>query len=381
MTSSTPRLALDRPASPVNWKWVLLIWLIPAVIATLQSAAGYATRGMLAKEWPYAALQFPRWMAWALVTPLVFEVQRRYPLTPPHLRRAIARHLGVAVVVVLVMEAIWIPPSLWISASLNPGAQQETPLTGLIVFALLGRIIPGTITYGAILGVASTLHSRDALRQRELAASQLEGQLAQAQLSALKMQVQPHFLFNTLHAITVLIPTDPSGATRMVARLGDLLRLTLSRAQAREVTLEHELELVRLYLDIESVRFADRLTVHYDIPADVLDASIPDLLLQPLVENAIKHGLASSRDAGVLRLIARRDGRWLEVEVHNTGRAVTDHTVRDGIGLSVTRARLAGLYGEQHHFSVTMKAEGGAVARVRIPWKALASQETATING
>jgi two-component system, LytTR family, sensor kinase len=201
----------------------------------------------------------------------------------------------------------------------------------------------------------------------------------QSQVAALKAQIQPHFLFNTLHAVTVLIGTDPAGAKRMVARLGDLLRLTLARAQAREVTLESELELVRLYLDIESVRFADRLTVAYDTPAEVLGAAVPDLLLQPLVENAIKHGIATSPGAGRITITARRVDRWLDLEIRNSGRAGARATSgRDGIGHGVTRARLAGLYGADHAFRVVpaTDGEGGAVAHVRLPWRDLRAAET-----
>lgn len=348
---------------------MLIAFLVPAVIATLQSIAGYATRGLLNKEWPYAALQFPRWMVWALVTPLVFAAQRRYPLARPGLGRAMGMHAMLSVVLSVVMEALWLPITLWISARLNPGAPAEAGLAPLLIFAVFGRIIPGALTYAAILGVASTLDSREALRRRDVATSQLEGQLVQSQLAALKMQVHPHFLFNTLHAITVLIREDPAAATRMVARLGDLLRLTMSRAQAQEVTLEAELELVRLYLDIESVRFADRLTVTYDVPREVLQGAVPDLLLQPIVENAIKHGIAPSAGTGQIAVSARQMDRWLEIVVRNSGRTIAAAAARDGVGLSVTRARLSGLYGDAHNLVFAPQPGGGAEVTVRIPWR------------
>lgn len=362
----------------LRWRWVLLVWLIPAVIGTLQSLAGYATRNALAKEWPYAVLQFPRWMAWALATPLVFAALRRFPLKPPSLGRAIGMHALISVGISMAMEAVWTPLTIAISTSLNPGNSEPFPILGVLVFSFLARLLPGALTYAAILGVASTLESREALRRRELTASQLEGQLLQSQLGALKMQVHPHFLFNTLHAITVLIARDPAAATRMVARLGDLLRLTMSRAQAQEVTMERELELVRLYLEIEQVRFADKLTVTWDVPIGVHHAAVPDLLLQPLVENAIKHGISTSAGAGEIVIAARREGAFLGIEVRNTGGAPSSGSlVADGIGLSVTRARLAGLYGDSHAFSVDVHADGGATARVRIPWRDL----SATSNG
>lgn len=236
---------------------MILAWLVPATIATLQSAAGYATRGVLAAEWPYAALQFPRWMSWALATPFVFAMQRRYPLSRGAPWKSIGRHALASIGVSLAIEAVWLPVNIWVSALLNPGRNEPIPVAMLIVVAVLGRLLPGAFTYAAVLGVASTLESREALRRRDVAAEQLRGQLAAAQLGALKMQVHPHFLFNTLQAINVLITQDPPAATRMVARLGDLLRTTLSRAQAQEVTLADEIDIVRLYLDIERVRFAE----------------------------------------------------------------------------------------------------------------------------
>jgi hypothetical protein len=364
--------AADDAARPslLRWRWVLLAWLLPAIIGTLQSAAGYATRNALAQEWPYALLQFPRWMIWALVTPLVFAAHRRYPLKRPALGRSLRMHALFSVAISLAIEGLFLPVTLWISATMNPGASEPIPILGLVVFSLLGRILPGALTYAAIVGVAATLESREALRARELTASKLEAQLLQSQLGALKMQVHPHFLFNTLHAITVLIARDPAAATKMVARLGDLLRLTMSRAQAQEVSMERELELVRLYLEIEQVRFADRLTVTWDVPHGVQQAAVPDLLLQPLVENAIKHGVSRSAAPGEVVIAARREGAWLAIEVRNTGATPAGGAnVTDGIGLAVTRARLEGLYVTSHEFDVDVKATGGAVARVRIPWR------------
>ena len=357
----------ERPRVPLAWRWVLLAWLVPAVISTLQQFAAYAARGALEKEWPYAALQFPRMMAWALVTPAIFAAQHRFPLQRRGLGRAVAAHLALSALLSVGMELAWIPITIQLSAWLNPGPQEAIPWL-MVSVGLLARVVPGALTYAAVLGVASTLESREALRRREAAQQQLQGQLAAAQLHALKMQVQPHFLFNTLHAITVLIARDAPAATRMVARLGDLLRLTLSRAQRQEVTLADEVELVRHYLEIERVRFADRLTVEWELPPETLDAAVPDLFLQPLVENAIKHGIATSAERGTITLRSRREGEWLVLEVTNTGREATATTAREGLGLAITHGRLEALYPGRHEFSLTRTPAGGAVARVRLPW-------------
>lgn len=360
----------QAPGGHIPWRWILLAWLFPAVIATLQSAAGYATRGALAAEWPYAALQFPRWMLWAAVTPLVFAAWRRYPVARPGLGRAIGRHLMFSVGLSVALEALWLPANVLVSIWLNPGVREAIPWASVFVLAVLGRIVPGALTYTAILGVAATLESREALRRREVAASQVEAQLVRTQLDALKMQVHPHFLFNTLQTITVLVDRDPRAATRMVTRLGDLLRLTLARARTQEVSLARELEVVRLYLEIEEVRFPGRLAVHLDAAPDTLPAAVPDLLLQPLVENAIKHGIAPSASPGEIRLTARRDGDRLVLVVRNSGKpAVPSLVTTDGVGLSVTKARLQGLYGHAHQFTFAPLPAGGAEVTVAIPWR------------
>ncbi len=362
-----------EPARRPAWKWIWLAWLFPAVISTLQSVAMYASRGALGKEWPYAALQFPRMLAWALVTPLIFAAHQRWPLKRPGIAVALLRHVGLSLVITGVLESVWLVITLEISARLNPGSPEPVGFL-LYVIAFLSRVVPGALTYAVVLGVAATLESREDVRRRDVAAEKMKGQLTGAQLNALKMQLQPHFLFNTLHAITVLIAKDAAGATRMVARLGDLLRLTLARTQQQEVTLAEELELVRHYLDIESVRFADRLTIKYEIAPAAMSAAVPDLLLQPLVENAIKHGIASSTDAGEIVIRARRDAEALLLDVANTGRpgvAASDNG--DRLGLAITRGRLEALYGVNQTFTLTMQPGGGAIVSVRLPWRAIAS--------
>ena len=159
----------------------------------------------------------------------------------------------------------------------------------------------------------------------------------------------------------------------MVARLGDLLRLTLARTQQQEVSLAEELELVKHYLDIESVRFADRLTIKYEIAPATMSAAVPDLLLQPLVENAIKHGIASSTDAGEIVIRARRDGDALLLDVANTGRPGRNGTGANGdrLGLAITRGRLEALYGVNQTFTLSMQPSGGAIASVRLPWRVI----------
>jgi LytS/YehU family sensor histidine kinase len=207
------------------------------------------------------------------------------------------------------------------------------------------------------------------LRERELAASQLETQLVRADLQALKMQLQPHFLFNALHTIGSLVRTgDKDGAIRVVAGLGDLLRRVQDGGSQQEVALDQELEFVRAYLAIERIRFRDRLDVTIDVPDEVRDAVVPHLILQPLVENAIRHGIAQRRDAGRLQVRARQAGERLEVSVRDDGPGLPNgQPPGGGIGLANARARLERLYGADCELTFGNAAGRGFEVRVSVP--------------
>ena len=236
--------------------------------------------------------------------------------------------------------------------------------------AVFSRLLGDAFIYAAVLGVATTLGFHRRMREREVRAAQLEAQLALAQVQALKMQVHPHFLFNTLHAVTVLIREDPAAATRVVTRLGDLLRLTLSRATTPQVSFRRELEILTLYLEIERMRFHDRLEIAYDVQPATLGALVPDLILQPLVENAIRHGVSPNSGTGRIEVRSRREGDWLVLEIRDNGAGLADgRPMRDGIGLTTTKARLERLYGDLQALSLENLPTGGCVARLRIPYQ------------
>ena len=355
-----------------RWSIILLAWLIPSSIAVLQSTAGYALRGMLAREWIWALMQFPRWMTWALVTPLIFYASERVSFTRGRIGRAILTHLLIAFVLGAAVELVWMRLSLALSALLEPEQMARMPTSRIEIYstAVLTRLLSGAFTYAAVLGIATTLGYHRRFREREVRAAQLEAQLALAQVQALKMQVHPHFLFNTLHAVTVLIREDPAAATRVVTRLGDLLRLTLSRATTAQVSFRRELEILTLYLEIERMRFHDRLEINYDVQAATLAALVPDLILQPLVENAIKHGVSPNAGVGRIDVHSRRDGEWLVLEIRDNGAGLAPgERPRDGVGLTTTKARLDRLYGAYHELTLANRDEGGFVARIRIPFQ------------
>jgi len=226
--------------------------------------------------------------------------------------------------------------------------------------------------YGLLLLLNQVFRYYRRFREGELRASRLQTQLTQAQLAALKMQLQPHFLFNTLHSISALLHRDPDAADRMIARLGDFLRLTLENSGAQQVSLQKELEFLTCYLEIERVRFQDRLTTSVEVDAAALDAPVPNLILQPIVENALRHGIAQTRGPGRVEISAKREQGSLRIRVWDNGPglvAITkpDDGLKEGLGLSNTRARLEQLYGAAHRFELENAPGGGLMVTLEIP--------------
>ncbi|HZB44051.1 MAG TPA: histidine kinase, partial [Pyrinomonadaceae bacterium] len=226
--------------------------------------------------------------------------------------------------------------------------------------------------YGLVLVFAHASSYYRRYREGELRAVQLQAQLSQAQLQALKMQLHPHFLFNTLHSISALVHKDPEAADRMIARLGDFLRLTLENSGTQEVTLQKELEFLQCYLEIERIRFQDRLTTRMEIDSRSLDSRVPNLILQPIVENALRHGIAPRSTPGRIEISAKRNNGSVRIEVKDNGPGIsaisaTNGRFREGLGLTNTRARLEQLYGEAHRFELANDPHGGLTVTLEIP--------------
>ena len=223
--------------------------------------------------------------------------------------------------------------------------------------------------YFAVLagGFAREYSERD--RQGRQEAAELQAQLAQARLEALRMQINPHFLFNTLHAISALVERDPSGVRRMIARLSELLRYTLDTAAAEEVPLEQELGFVRRYVEIMNVRFQERLAFQENVEPNLAQAWVPSLILQPLVENALKHGVSSARGAGHVTLAARREGERLFISIADDGPGPAEKSGESGIGLANTRERLRQMYGDRAGLTLRTAPEGGTIAEVVLPYR------------
>ncbi len=255
-------------------------------------------------------------------------------------------------------------------------------------FERLTRFVIGNFSEGigmylliGLTGYAFSYYRR--YRQGELRALRLEAQLSQAQLQALKMQLHPHFLFNTLHSISALLNKQPEAARTMITRLGDFLRLTLENAGTQEVTLQREMEFLRCYLEIERVRFQDRLTTRMDVSPPALDAKVPNLILQPIVENAIRHGIASRSTPGLIEILAKPHKGTLRIQIRDNGPGLpADRTPEKmftkGLGLANTERRLDRLYGAAHRFELVNDPEGGLVVTLEIPFNTNGSTSNAT---
>lgn len=313
----------------------------------------------------------PDWYIWAAFSLLIVWLFRRYPLDKEHWLRSLCVHVPASVLVALANLALAVS-SLFILVILPEGdhSLQWFPVYKRNLFLSLHWYV---LVYWAILGVCQGLDYYRKFREREKRAAQLEAQLVQSQLQALKMQLHPHFLFNTLHSISALLHEDTDTADRMIARLGEFLRLTLDNSGEHEVTLQKEMEFLKCYLDIERIRFQDRLTVRYDIDPETLDALVPNLMWQPIVENAIRHGIAPRSGPGCIEIRSRRLGPKLQLQVKDDGPglppAPAGNASSGGVGLANTRERLRQLYGKNYWLGLCNGLDKGLVVTIEIPFK------------
>ncbi|HEX2079026.1 MAG TPA: sensor histidine kinase [Longimicrobium sp.] len=298
-------------------------------------------------------------LVWTLYTPVILGLARRFPLRRAVLRRHLAVHAAAGLVLasasVLIDYAVALYTFLY-----GPFWPRFYWVT--LHYALL--------SYATVVAAGHVLDMYQRYRDREQRASQLEAQLARARLHALEMQIQPHFLFNTLNSISELVHDDPAAAEVMIAQLGDLLRMTTDGAGRAEVPLSRELEVVGTYLEIERTRFQDRLSVQTEVEPDVLDAMVPNLVLQPLVENAIRHGLSPQVSPGTVTLAARRVGDVLRLTVRDDGRGLPPRGERrERVGVGNTRSRLKQAYGAAHRFELADAPGGGTLVTIEIPYR------------
>ena len=300
---------------------------------------------------------------WGLSVPLVIWMAKRFRFERGRWLPSLGVHALWSVALTLVQIGI----AEWFLQTFTSARPERKSLRD----AFLDNFHSSLPTYWIILFGYYAFDYYVKYRDRELQASQLETRLSQAQLQALKMQLNPHFLFNTLNTISSLMYTDAEAADAMMSRLSELLRLTLEKDATQEVTLKEEMEQLERYIAIERIRFEERLDVRIDVDPSVLAARVPNFSLQPLVENAIRHGIAPRPEGGRLDLSAMRHEGTLRIRLHDDGPGLQPSGAarREGIGVANTRARLAQLYGAGHRFTMTNAPEGGLLVEMEIPYR------------
>jgi hypothetical protein len=353
----------SRPAprgEVAQWKWGVTIFLLWNAYGIFSAQQTVLYLHAVDVQPPPMRQLLPLGLAtawiWAALTPLVVWFAHRLRIGRSNWMWRLPIHLGVALVLVLIDVAI--DREVYGLVGLR-----QQPYDAMFLFQLDVNVA----SYLVIVAVTHAVNYYRWFRDRQYRASELAHELARAELQLLKMQLQPHFLFNTLNAISELIHENPEAADRTITRLSVLLRMSLDQAGSQEITLKHELEFLRAYIDIEQIRFRDRLTVEMQVEPQALDACVPTFFLQPLVENSIRHGFAPRAGPGRVGIFASaRDGK-LVVEVRDNGVGFRTGSVREGVGIGNTRARLRQLYGDAHRFSMSADDDGGAVVSIEIP--------------
>ncbi len=308
------------------------------------------------------------WNVWAALTPIVIALAKRFPLTGPRFVSYIAIHTVASFLMAPLASVIEYFLSRGLLGLLflitDPGAPRPLPtFTGSVV----SMSLTGMLTYWLVVGLYQSIHFYHAAMERQTRAAQLQTQLTHAELENLKSQLHPHFLFNSLHTIGVLMQEDVDAASRLLVRLGDLLRMALEQRE-NEITLQSELEFVGKYLEIELTRFHDRLKVHMDVPPDLLGVYVPSLVLQPLVENAIKHGISVDSAAGRLEIAAQRHNGTVRLCVRDDGPGPPPGArLQFGVGLTNVQSRLKQLYGNESSLQLTGGDGRGCEAIITIP--------------
>ena len=347
------------------------LWTAVVVLFAMQNFVADALNGRTWPAWDYLRWSGIRWYTWAALAPLVFRLAERYPIHAPLRLRGLGAQLIASMAVTLLVLVI----GAFVSTAFEPSSF-DTQLRYFLGF----YVATGLLTYWALYAVQRAVQFYEEKTHREVEASQLATELAQSRLRALKSQLQPHFLFNTLHAIATLLDEDTLSAEDMLLRLSDLLRAFLEDYDGQEVSLRRELVLLDLYLGIQRVRFKDRLTTQIYVAPDTLDCAVPSLILQPIVENAITHGISKRIGVDCIEIESRREGDTLCIDVRNRNSMLevgVASAAGHGIGLSNTELRLRELYGDIAQVRLEMIWPEGVICRLRLPFREIEETDDA----
>jgi two-component system LytT family sensor kinase len=358
-----------RPQPP-RWLSIASIWFAIGLFDATQTVFTMRAEGMHHAWVKLFIALLLSWLPWALATPLVMRLGRQ---SPPIQLRPFAnwlRHLAAWAIISL-CSATW---TAGLEELLNPWAYSSTGGLFVRIWSgeFYGRILSSLLVYASIVVVSYVLESHERLARQQTETARLAELLSRAQLNALRRQIEPHFLFNTLNAIAGLVREQRNdAAVSMIAGLSDFLRRILEDSNRQETSLGEEMEFLQKYLDIQKVRFGDRLQLTLDVPIELFSAQVPSLILQPMVENAVKHGIAKRAQGGAIRIAAFRSNGMLTLSVYNQGPSLPPdwQMARSGIGISNVRTRLQSMYGDAFQLSLCNQEPDGVEASVSVPFR------------
>lgn len=369
-------MEVRAPQSHSQWLWIASIWLALGLFDATQTVFVMRSEGMHHAWVKLFITMVVTWIPWALATPLVLRLGRRFPPVKFRPLSTWLVHLVSALTVGLAFSA-WMT---CLEVLMNPYALPSPRGTFLSIWVdrFNNGILADFLLYGTILIVNSVLESRERLAQQRTETARLNEQLSKAQLRALRQQIEPHFLFNTLNAVSGLVREGRNEtAVSMIVGLSDLLRRVLEDSSRQQVPLQEEMEFTQTYLDIQKVRFAERLQLSVDVPTELYVAQVPSLILQPMVENAVKHGIAKRAQGGAIHIAASRNKGTLTLSVRNDGPSLPANwdSHATGIGIANVRTRLQSLYGEGFTLNLRNQDAGGVEASVSLPFVVAATSK------
>ena len=343
----------------IKWPIGFAFWTLVGLSFAFQFYISSEKAGMNVSWGQAVSYALGDWYVFAVLSIPVIWLARRFQFDSGNRSKRLVLHILAG----LVFSLAYLVLRAWIGHWQGPASFAEAFQTLLVKTWHFNLLV-----YWVIVSVTFAFDYYRKFRERELRAAELEKNLVQAKLQTLQMQLNPHFLFNSLHSISALMHQDVEAADRMIARLGDLLRSALAGSETQEVTLREEIEFIRRFLEIEQIRFGNRLTVKMDTAPDTLDALVPNLILQPLVENAIRHGIEPHAKPGLIEVRSQRAADTITLDISDNGAGLGDRRQPvEGVGLSNTRARLRTLYGDAHSFELRQIPGSGLLVRLTIP--------------
>ena len=366
----------ERDDSRVLWPMIVLFWIVHLAVTTVQVYVNARTSGVYPPLFGVLRFMMKGFVVWLVSIPvIVFVLTRRFRFEGGRWGASVSVHLIASLVIATATQAV----DTLLMISDNPAVR----FVPTIIVLARSWLLWGVFTYWFFIVFVMAVRHYTTSSARKLRATQLTAAVANAQLDLLRTRLHPHFLFNALNSISSLIFDEPHEAQRMLARLGDLLRASLAEDGQRSWALRRELELLERYTAIEQVRFGERLTIELACDPASLDAEVPTLLLQPLVENAILHGIQPSMRGGRVRIAAKREERWLVLEVDDDGVGIPagSGSVRgERVGLSSTRERLEKQYGDEHSFRIVKREPSGTQVVIRIPWTTVGADPSTSLG-